>query len=122
MNTFPGGMTGWSLLVNHAVNWTENGTPFDPAWRKLFYLLLKYGKSANQVFPAIFSDQQLAQIKAPTLLLYGSREVIYDIDEATKRAKQFIPNIRTEIIPDANHITALSQPELTNEAILRFLL
>lgn len=69
----------------------------------------------------VYSDEQLPGINVRTLLIYGNREVIYDIDKAAQRAKQFIPNIQIEIIREANHITALSNPEPVNEAIIRFL-
>lgn len=121
LNTFPGGITGWDLLVNHAVDWTENGIPFDPLWRNLFYLTLRHGKPANQVFPLVFKDEQLQQIHTPTLLLFGDKEVIYDINTAILRAKKLMPELEVEIIQRGNHITALSQPEITNSTVLSFL-
>jgi pimeloyl-ACP methyl ester carboxylesterase len=121
LNTFPGGITGWSFLVKHAVKWIENGSPLDPLFYTLFYLLLKHGKSANQVFPAVMTDEQLKQIQTPTLLIYGEREVIYDYSTAILRAHQTLHKVKIEIIPGANHITGASRPELTNDAILRFL-
>jgi len=87
----------------------------------LFYLLLKYGKSANQVFPAVMTDQQLKQIQTPTLLIYGGKEVIYDYSLAIQRAKQTLQKIDVEIIPEANHITGASRPDITNDVILKFL-
>jgi len=73
LNTFPGGITGWSFLVNHAIKWVENGVEFDHEFKKLFFLLLKYGKATNQVFPAVFKDHELKKIKIPTLLIYGDK-------------------------------------------------
>ena len=121
LHTFPGGMTGWGFMVKHAVKWIENGSPFDPMFKTLFYLLLKYGKSANQVFPAVMTDEQLKQIQTPTLLIYGEKEVIYDYSLAIRRAQQYLHKVSIEIIPEANHITGASRPDLTNEAILKFL-
>jgi pimeloyl-ACP methyl ester carboxylesterase len=121
LHTFPGGMTGWKFLVNHSVRWIENGAPLEPKFHKLFYLLLKHGKSANQVFPAVMTDIQLKQIQTPTLLIYGGKEIIYDYSLAIRRAEVNLPNVKSVIIPAANHITALSQPELTNDALLNFL-
>ncbi len=121
LHTFPGGMTGWEHLVRHSVKWIENGAPFDPTFHKLFYLVMKHGKSANQVFPAVFTDEQLKSIKTPVLLIYGEKEVIYDCNLAVQRAEKHLQNIKTVIIPGANHITAASVPELTNGAILKFL-
>ncbi len=120
-NTFPGGMTGWTLLVRHAIAWIENDASLDPKFHRLFYLLMKYGKSANQVFPKVFQDEELKRIITPTLLIYGEKEVIYNYNLAIQRAKKYMQHIKVEIIPGANHLTAISRPELTNNAILKFL-
>jgi pimeloyl-ACP methyl ester carboxylesterase len=121
LNTFPGGMTGWSFLVRHAVIWIENGVPFESRFHKLFYLTLKYGKSANQVFPRVFKDDELCQIETPTLLIYGDKEVIYNVNKSIERAKKYLRNIKIDIIPNANHITAASNAKLTNASIIEFL-
>jgi pimeloyl-ACP methyl ester carboxylesterase len=121
IHTFPAGMTRWPFLIKHAIGWVENGAPFSPEFRKLFYLTLRNGRSANQVFPVVFSDKILQNIKTPVLLLYGANEVIYDYQKAALRAKHHLLNLRVEIIPEANHLTAVSQPEPTNKILLDFL-
>jgi len=121
LHTFPGGMTGWKFLVRHAVKWIENGVAFEPKFHQLFYLTLKYGKSANQVFPSVFTDEELLKIQTPTLLIYGDKEVIYNLRSATERAQKQMRNLKIKIIPGANHITAVSIAKMTNEAILEFL-
>jgi pimeloyl-ACP methyl ester carboxylesterase len=121
LHTFPGGMTGWTPLVRHAVKWIENGSPLDPKFHRLFYLLLKYGKSANQVFPVVFNDVELKRILTPTLLIFGEKEVIYDYNMAIQRAQQNLKNLKSVIIPGANHITATSRSQETNKAIMEFL-
>jgi pimeloyl-ACP methyl ester carboxylesterase len=109
------------MFVKHAVKWIENGVPFEPRFHELFFRTLKYGKSANQVFPRVFKHKELNRIEHPTLLIYGSREVIYNIDHSISRAKEHMKNLEVSIIPNANHITAASNAKLTNEAILDFL-
>jgi pimeloyl-ACP methyl ester carboxylesterase len=121
IHTFPAGMTRWPFLIQHAIRWVESGAPLTPEFRKLFYLMLRNGRSANQVFPVVFSDRELQQIKIPVLLLYGANEVIYDYRKAVQRAEQHLQNLRTEIIPGANHLTAVSEPELTDKVLLDFL-
>lgn len=121
LNTFPGGMTGISFLVKYAVKWIENGVPFDHNFHQLFYLTLKYGKSANQVFPKVFSDEELGKIKTPTLLIYGDREVIYDINKSIERAKMCMKNLTVKIVSRANHITAASNARSVNDLIVEFL-
>jgi pimeloyl-ACP methyl ester carboxylesterase len=120
-HTFPGGMTGWSIFVRHAVNWVENGVSFDPDFKKLFFLLLKYGKATNQVFPTVFSDEQLKSVNVPTLLIYGDRENIYDCSLALSRARQLIKNLSVRIIKNGNHITAATNYESVNNEIIDFL-
>jgi pimeloyl-ACP methyl ester carboxylesterase len=121
LNTFPGGMTGLSFLVKYAVKWIENRIPFEHNFRKLFFLTLKYGKSANQVFPKVFTDEELGKILTPTLLIYGDKEVIYDINKAIERAKKYMKNTIVKMVSDANHITAASNAKLTNDLIIEFL-
>jgi pimeloyl-ACP methyl ester carboxylesterase len=121
LHTFPGGITGWTLFVRHAESWVENGVRFDPDFRKLFFLLLKYGKGTNQVFPKVFSDDELKKVIVPTLLIYGERENIYNYKEALNRAQRLISNLRVRIIKNGNHITAATNYELVNKEILDFL-
>lgn len=71
--------------------------------------------------PPVCTDEALQQIKAPTLLLLGDHEIIYDIDEAIDRAKNLIPTIETAVIPNAGHVLSLDQPDLVNRRILAFL-
>lgn len=120
-HTFPGGMTGLSVLVRHAVSWLENGVCFEADFRNLFFLLLKYGKATNQVFPAVFSDEVLKRINVPTLLIYGDRENIYDYNLAINRAKQFVNKLTVRIIKDGNHITAATNHVSVNNEIIDFL-
>jgi pimeloyl-ACP methyl ester carboxylesterase len=96
------------------------GLPIDPAWYALFTLVMEHGTNTSQVFPRIYSSEELAQIKAPTLLLLGEQEQIYPAQEASQAAKSLMPGIQVQIIPRAHHITALAQPELVNASLLRF--
>ena len=76
----------------------------------------------NKVFiPPVYTDNALQQIKAPTLLLLGEREVIYDPKAALKRAANLIPNIETRLITGAGHALNFDQPEMVNMCILEFL-
>ena len=80
-----------------------------------------YGGLINQVLPRVYSKQEFAQIKARTLLILGGKEMIYNNLRAAKRAaRERIPGVQIEVIPNAHHITALAQPEIVNEKILKF--
>jgi hypothetical protein len=82
--------------------------------------MLMNGTTATQVFPRVFSREELSRIEAPTLLLVGDREKIYRPDEVIAAAKSLMPMIETAIIPDAHHIAALAQPTTVNSHIVRF--
>jgi pimeloyl-ACP methyl ester carboxylesterase len=71
--------------------------------------------------PRIFRNQDLRQITAPTLLLIGENEVIYNPRRALLRARRLIPNIQAEIIPHAGHALNLDQREIINPRVLEFL-
>ncbi|GAB4577586.1 MAG: enantioselective carboxylesterase CesB [Anaerolineales bacterium] len=75
----------------------------------------------SMYLPPTFKDDQLRQIRAPTLLLIGEQEVIYNYKAAIARAKKLIPNIETTIIPGAGHALNFDQPEIVNQHILAFL-
>ena len=74
-----------------------------------------------RVLPTVFTDDELRQIKAYTLLLIGEEEVIYNPTAAVNRAKQLIQNIEAEVVPNASHGLPMEQPELVNERISGFL-
>jgi pimeloyl-ACP methyl ester carboxylesterase len=81
-----------------------------------------HGRLINRVFPRLYTREEFSAIEAPVLLVVGEKEVIYnDLDAAVESARRLIPDIQVSLIPGAHHITALAQPELTNEQIVQFL-
>jgi pimeloyl-ACP methyl ester carboxylesterase len=75
----------------------------------------------QEVFPTEFTDDELRHLKIPALLLVGEKEVILSGRKAIDRAKLLMPDIHTEMIPEAGHILSMDQPEMVNEHILRFM-
>lgn len=71
--------------------------------------------------PTVFSDDELKRNTAPTLLLIGAQERIYNPQTAIKRAQQLTPDVTAEIIPDAGHILIMERPEVVNGRMLDFL-
>jgi pimeloyl-ACP methyl ester carboxylesterase len=108
----------WTL---DSVRWIRNGAPLDADWEELFRRYLLYGTGARRIFPRVFKPAELLQVKTPTLLLIGDKEVIYHPQKTIEAAQRYMPNLRAAILPNANHMAALSQPELVNEHILNFL-
>jgi pimeloyl-ACP methyl ester carboxylesterase len=72
-------------------------------------------------FPKVNTDDELRHIQAPTLLLLGEHEVIYNPRTALKRAVSLIPRIEADIIPGVGHALNLDQPERVNQRIVEFL-
>ena len=51
----------------------------------------------------------------------GDKEVIYNnLQVAIQSARELIPDVEVALIPEAHHITALSQPEKVNRKLLQF--
>jgi len=63
---------------------------------------------------------RLGQIKVPTLILVGEFD-IPDVHAHAGAINAGIPGSVREIIPHAGHLIPLEQPELFNEAVMRFL-
>ena len=111
-------------LITSFMKWmTVKGFVVNELFVEQFVLGVKNFRSRPQirVLPTVFTDDELRQIKAHTLLLIGGKEVIYDPEVAVNRAKQLIQSIEAEVVPNASHGLPMEQPELVNERILEFL-
>lgn len=114
-------LPGVKSTMCRSVDWMHNGVSRDPLWEPLFYRSMVYGGLINQVLPRVYSKEEFAQIKAQTLLILGEKETIYNnLQAAMRAARELIPRVQIELIPDAHHITALARPEVVNQKILKF--
>jgi pimeloyl-ACP methyl ester carboxylesterase len=86
-----------------------------------FALGMKYFRMGTTVLPFTYKDEELRSVKSPTLLLIGKQEALYDPVAAIERAKKLIPNIQTELIPQASHDLPVSKAEIVDQKILKFL-
>lgn len=75
----------------------------------------------SMYLPPVCTEQELQRISAPTLLLVGDHEVIYNPQAALKRASAFISDFEAVLIPGAGHALNFDRPELVNTRILEFL-
>lgn len=66
----------------------------------------------------MFTDEQLAAITAPTLVLFGADTVVADPELGAARAHAHIPSVETEIQPDVGHDLLWANP---GQVIPRFL-
>jgi pimeloyl-ACP methyl ester carboxylesterase len=58
---------------------------------------------------------------APTLLLIGEHEVVYEPGRVLERARRLIPHIEAELIAGGGHLFPVDQADATNARILEFL-
>jgi pimeloyl-ACP methyl ester carboxylesterase len=106
------------------MSWVANGTPPDRRDENIIELMkisVLEGRPAGIVRPRVFSRTELAAIRAPTLLLIGNKEVIYQPEATLRRALARMPGLEGAIVPSANHLTAMSQPDAVNARIIEFL-
>ena len=73
------------------------------------------------MFPTVYTDEELKQIKLPALLLIGAGEKISNPKKAIDRAQRWMPDLTAEIIPNVGHTLNMEQPETINARILEFL-
>jgi len=74
-----------------------------------------------RALPTVFTDDELRQIKAHTLLLIGEKEVIYDPKAGMKWANRVMPKIQAEMVSNSSHGLPMEQGDLVNERVLGFL-
>ena len=114
-------LPGKEWAIDRSVTWLRAGLPPDSKWEALFRAAMLHGNPQVRLFPRVFTHAELAQITAPTLLILGERENVYRPDAAAASAKRLMPDIQIQTIPQANHIAALSQPDLVDQVVLGFL-
>ncbi|HEY1925925.1 MAG TPA: alpha/beta hydrolase [Caulobacteraceae bacterium] len=95
--------------------------PRDLSWARLMAVTMAERPKLSVISPPVFGAAQLAAIRAPTLLLIGEREQLYAPEVMLALARRRMPGLQTEIVPDADHIAAMAQPDDVNDRITRFL-
>jgi pimeloyl-ACP methyl ester carboxylesterase len=117
------------LTVNSYFGWMGVKDPAgDPVARNILdlaYLGLKHFRfppETARIKLDVYSDDELCLLPMPVLLLIGENEVIYDAAKALDRARQFIPNIEGELVPDCGHEMSASQHRIVDARVLEFLM
>ncbi|MFD2213295.1 alpha/beta fold hydrolase [Metabacillus endolithicus] len=72
-------------------------------------------------FPYVFTDEELASIRNPILLMFGENEVMYNVDEAYKRAENSSPCMTVELVEEVGHLMSMENPSYINRRVLEFL-
>lgn len=73
------------------------------------------------IYPSMIEDEELASLCAPTLVLLGSEEAIYDAERAAERARRLIPGVRAEVLPGLGHLLGLQRPDEIDALVLEHL-
>jgi pimeloyl-ACP methyl ester carboxylesterase len=115
-----GPLIGSKKILLSAYNWIWQDFPKDECMAQLRAISAYYGRPRHWN-PSVFSDAELRKIQAPVLLLIGDHEVIYKPEDAIQRATRLMPNLKAEIVPNANHIAEYTACEAVNRLILDFL-
>lgn len=129
LRAVPAGLFSTFRATHRFFKWASVYRTIDrPAYHQQFNTMINQATVGEQhcqqfirVVPSKLSDIQLRHITAPTLLLIGKQEVIYDPVKAIERARWLIPNLRAELLPNASHDLVFAQPQLINRHITAFL-
>lgn len=71
--------------------------------------------------PPVFGGRELRAIRAPSLLLIGDAEKLYEPATMLALARRRMPGLEGATVPGADHIAAMAQPDDVNERIVGFL-
>jgi pimeloyl-ACP methyl ester carboxylesterase len=63
---------------------------------------------------------QLAQITAPTLVIWGDRDRLVSVARAPRTAR-VIPNSRLLVVPDVGHVAQMERPDIVARAVVGML-
>jgi pimeloyl-ACP methyl ester carboxylesterase len=107
-------------------SWVARGFVVNSVFAEQFMTgLLNWNWAVNTsgysgVMPCTFNDEELSQIHPKVLLLIGDQDRL-NPPKALERARQTIPHLEAEIIPQTGHFLNMEQPGSVNARILEFL-
>jgi pimeloyl-ACP methyl ester carboxylesterase len=107
------------------INWLGGKSPdektYDSPLSKQAMFGMMHFKTKMRVIPGVFSKEELAGLALPTLVVLGEREVIYDPKVALAKARELMPAVQTELIPETGHALPMERPEVLNQITETFL-
>jgi len=95
--------------------------PRDPLWAALIGTTMAEAPKVSVTNASVFSRARLRAIRAPALLLIGAAETLYEPEAMLRLARARMPGLEGAVVPDADHIAAMAQPDDVNARIVRFL-
>ncbi|MFG2917408.1 alpha/beta fold hydrolase [Kitasatospora sp. NPDC048298] len=84
-------------------------------------LALRSYKPSGRPPVRTFTDEELASIRLPVLVLVGRRSALLRPHRVVERVTRLIPGVRAEILERAGHGLNLEQPGTVNERLLGFI-
>jgi len=87
------------------------------------FLAMRSFKPKMPASPTVLTDEQWRSLKVPILYMVGENEVIYSVsaEEVVSRLNNEVPQIVTELIPNAGHGFTSLQADIVNQKVLAFL-
>jgi pimeloyl-ACP methyl ester carboxylesterase len=96
------------------------GASLDEQAAEMLYLSIKHYQTPFEA-PAV-PPAQIARLTAPTLVLVGEHEDVWNPRELLSHVRATVPNLRAaEVVHGAGHGLTASHPEHVNARLLRFL-
>jgi len=93
----------------------------DPIVRQMHAGVRNYRfQPQNGLFPPVYTDDELRNVKTPVLLLVGDNERVLDPARALERARRLVPGIEAEVVPGAGHALPIDRPAIVNERLQKF--
>ena len=108
------------LVLEDLVNKDRAGRELAEELVEQMYLAQRCFKPKMLVSPTVLSDEELKNLKMPTLYLVGENEKIYSPQEAIERLSRIAPQIEAELIPNTGHDLSVVQADMVNTIILDF--
>jgi pimeloyl-ACP methyl ester carboxylesterase len=116
------------VFMNNLVSWMAGADSGEPDSRRLLsqmaddtFVAQRSFKLRRMVPPVPLTDEQLGNLPATTLILFGDREVVFDPHKALSRLHSAAPQVRTDLIKDVGHGFFISCAEEVNQRIINFL-
>jgi pimeloyl-ACP methyl ester carboxylesterase len=95
--------------------------PEDDAWRALMGVTMAESPEVSVTQAPVFTAAELRTITAPMLLLVGEYEQLYEPAATLARARRLKPGIEAELVPGADHMAGMAQPDWVNARLAAFL-
>jgi pimeloyl-ACP methyl ester carboxylesterase len=95
--------------------------PRDAKWAALIGVTMAEAAGVSVINPPVFSRRRLRSVRAPALLLIGDGETLYEPQAMLDLARARMPALQGAVVPGADHIAAMAQPDDVGARILAFL-